>query len=89
MTRTTPEPVLSFQTSVQHQRSDSQCQIRGRGGLVVRSRLWGRRVRDPIPPKIGRVWGLLYAKSYVVAKRPPIGVELWRGAASSGVVLVI
>ncbi|GBL87373.1 hypothetical protein AVEN_118326-1 [Araneus ventricosus] len=47
---------------------------RGRGGLVVRSRLWGRRVRDPIPLKILRVWDLLYAKSYVVAKRSPVGV---------------
>ncbi|GBM34125.1 hypothetical protein AVEN_155131-1, partial [Araneus ventricosus] len=24
--------------------------------------------------KIRRVWGLLHAKSYVVAKRPPVGV---------------
>ncbi|GBM00363.1 hypothetical protein AVEN_179183-1 [Araneus ventricosus] len=32
----------------------------GRGGLVVRSRLWGRRV-----------------KSYVVAKRPPVGAA-WK-----------
>ncbi|GBN50265.1 hypothetical protein AVEN_265596-1 [Araneus ventricosus] len=27
---------------------------------------------------IRRVWGLLCAKSYVVAKRPPFGVEAWR-----------
>ncbi|GBL97477.1 hypothetical protein AVEN_162939-1 [Araneus ventricosus] len=37
---------------------------RGRGGLV----------QNPIPQKIRRVWGLLHAKSYVVAKRPPVGV---------------
>ncbi|GBM03901.1 hypothetical protein AVEN_185400-1 [Araneus ventricosus] len=43
----------------------------GRGGLVVRSR---PQVRDPLSLKICRVWGLLHAKSYVVAKRPPVGV---------------
>ncbi|GBN43284.1 hypothetical protein AVEN_167533-1 [Araneus ventricosus] len=50
-----------------------------RGGLVVRSRLWGRRVPDsnPIPLKIRRVWGLLHIKSYEVAKRPPAG-EAWK-----------
>ncbi|GBM68736.1 hypothetical protein AVEN_263562-1 [Araneus ventricosus] len=48
----------------------------GRGGLVVRSRPRGRSVeaRNPIPPKIHRVWGRLQAKSYIVAKRPPVGV---------------
>ncbi|GBN67711.1 hypothetical protein AVEN_134088-1 [Araneus ventricosus] len=51
--------------------------IKGRSGLVVRSRLWGRRVRDPIPLKIRRVWGLLHAKSHVVAKRLPVGVA-WK-----------
>ncbi|GBM47865.1 hypothetical protein AVEN_91848-1 [Araneus ventricosus] len=51
----------------------------GRGSLVARSRLWGRRfqARNPIPLKIRRVWGLLHAKSYVVAKRPPVGVA-WK-----------
>ncbi|GBM61719.1 hypothetical protein AVEN_120568-1 [Araneus ventricosus] len=34
----------------------------------------GSQVRNPIPLKIRRVWGLLHAKSYVVAKRPPVGV---------------
>ncbi|GBO00749.1 hypothetical protein AVEN_213476-1 [Araneus ventricosus] len=50
-----------------------------RGGLVLRSRLWGGgfQVRNPIPLKIRRVWSLLNAKSYVVAKRPPVGVE-WK-----------
>ncbi|GBN62128.1 hypothetical protein AVEN_188457-1 [Araneus ventricosus] len=51
----------------------------------------GSQVRNPIPLKIRRVWGLLHAKSYVVAKRPPVGVA-WKfgeGGASSGVVLVI
>ncbi|GBM40914.1 hypothetical protein AVEN_234048-1 [Araneus ventricosus] len=28
----------------------------------------------PIPLKIRREWGPLHAKSYVVAKRPPVGV---------------
>ncbi|GBN40174.1 hypothetical protein AVEN_159704-1 [Araneus ventricosus] len=37
----------------------------------------GFQVRNPIPLKIRRVWGLLYAKSYVVAKRPPVGVA-WK-----------
>ncbi|GBM62291.1 hypothetical protein AVEN_113329-1 [Araneus ventricosus] len=48
----------------------------GRRYLVVKSRLWGRRfqIRNPIPLKIRRVWGLLHAKSYVVVKRPPVGV---------------
>ncbi|GBO00774.1 hypothetical protein AVEN_110770-1 [Araneus ventricosus] len=43
------------------------------------SRHWGRglQVRNPIPLKICRVWGLLHAKSYVVAKRPPAGVA-WK-----------
>ncbi|GBO29151.1 hypothetical protein AVEN_169859-1 [Araneus ventricosus] len=48
---------------------------RGRGGLVVRSRLWGRRV--PIPTKIRRVWGLLHSKSHVVAKHPLVSVA-WK-----------
>ncbi|GBM35990.1 hypothetical protein AVEN_78087-1 [Araneus ventricosus] len=48
----------------------------GRGGLVVRSRFGagGFKVRNPIPLKIRRVWGLLHAKPYVSAKRPPVGV---------------
>ncbi|GBM70314.1 hypothetical protein AVEN_102652-1 [Araneus ventricosus] len=46
--------------------------MRGRGDLVVRSRR--SQVRNPIPLKIRRVWGLLHAKSYVVDKRPPVGV---------------
>ncbi|GBN46725.1 hypothetical protein AVEN_264906-1 [Araneus ventricosus] len=35
----------------------------------------GPVVRDPIPLKIRRVSGLLHAKSYVAAKRPPVDVE--------------
>ncbi|GBM79985.1 hypothetical protein AVEN_47453-1 [Araneus ventricosus] len=35
------------------------------------------QVRNTIPLKIRRVWGLLHAKSYVVAKRPPVGVA-WK-----------
>ncbi|GBN94298.1 hypothetical protein AVEN_252974-1 [Araneus ventricosus] len=48
----------------------------GRGGLAVRSRRRYRRaaVSKPIPPKIRRVWGLLHAKLYIVAKRPAVGV---------------
>ncbi|GBL83992.1 hypothetical protein AVEN_23495-1 [Araneus ventricosus] len=34
----------------------------------------GFQVRNPIPLKIRRVWGLLHVKSYVVVKRPPVGV---------------
>ncbi|GBN30483.1 hypothetical protein AVEN_139612-1 [Araneus ventricosus] len=47
----------------------------GRGGLVGRSRLWGRRVpgSNPILPKIRPVWGLLHAESYVMVKHPPVG----------------
>ncbi|GBM76813.1 hypothetical protein AVEN_122190-1 [Araneus ventricosus] len=37
----------------------------------------GSQARTPIPLKIRRVWGLLHAKSYVVAKRPPVGVA-WK-----------
>ncbi|GBM59746.1 hypothetical protein AVEN_110019-1 [Araneus ventricosus] len=48
--------------------------IRSRGGLVARSRPRDQRVRNPIPLKIRRVWSLLHAKSYVVVKRPPVGV---------------
>ncbi|GBN42107.1 hypothetical protein AVEN_146484-1 [Araneus ventricosus] len=53
----------------------------GRGGLIVTSRLWGRRVpgSNPIPLNICRVWGLLHAKAYVVAKRPPVGVAWMSG----------
>ncbi|GBN90772.1 hypothetical protein AVEN_94199-1 [Araneus ventricosus] len=35
------------------------------------------QVRNPIPLKIRRVWGLLRAKSYLVAKRPPVGAA-WK-----------
>ncbi|GBO37929.1 hypothetical protein AVEN_105635-1 [Araneus ventricosus] len=50
-------------------------------GLFHRSRLpsgdvstSGPEVRNPIPQKIRRVWGLLLDKSYVVAKPPPVGM---------------
>ncbi|GBN21589.1 hypothetical protein AVEN_112388-1 [Araneus ventricosus] len=36
---------------------------------------WGFQVRNTIPLKIRHVWDLLHVKSYVVAKRPPVGVE--------------
>ncbi|GBN38392.1 hypothetical protein AVEN_113155-1 [Araneus ventricosus] len=63
---------------------------RGRDGLAVRFRPRDWRVRKPIPLKIRHVWDLLHAKSCVVAKRPPVGMErkLREGGASSGVVLV-
>ncbi|GBO35715.1 hypothetical protein AVEN_192177-1 [Araneus ventricosus] len=56
----------------------------GRDGLVVSSRLWSRRVlvsksdstEDPL------VWGLLHVISYVVAKRPSVCVEVWRGVSA-------
>ncbi|GBM55721.1 hypothetical protein AVEN_196616-1 [Araneus ventricosus] len=35
------------------------------------------QVRNPILLKIRRVWGLLHVKSYVEAKRPPVGVA-WK-----------
>ncbi|GBN69088.1 hypothetical protein AVEN_14428-1 [Araneus ventricosus] len=34
----------------------------------------GSQVGNPIPLKIRYVWGLLHAKSYVVAKHPTVGV---------------
>ncbi|GBM73501.1 hypothetical protein AVEN_74764-1 [Araneus ventricosus] len=37
----------------------------------------GFQVRNPFLLKIRRVWGLLQAKSYVGAKRPPVGVA-WK-----------
>ncbi|GBM92980.1 hypothetical protein AVEN_190073-1 [Araneus ventricosus] len=37
----------------------------------------GSQAPNPIPPKIRHAWGLLHAKSYVVAKRPPVGVA-WK-----------
>ncbi|GBN51751.1 hypothetical protein AVEN_55025-1 [Araneus ventricosus] len=48
----------------------------GHGGLVVKSRPRDRRVARSKPNSTEdcRVWGLLHAKSYVVAKCPPIGV---------------
>ncbi|GBN52782.1 hypothetical protein AVEN_74879-1 [Araneus ventricosus] len=46
--------------------------IYGRGGLVVRSRPQDWRVAGSL--KFRPVWGLLHAKSYVVSKRPAIGV---------------
>ncbi|GBM41672.1 hypothetical protein AVEN_46944-1 [Araneus ventricosus] len=35
------------------------------------------QVRNPIPLTIHHVWGLLHSKSYIVAKRPPVGVA-WK-----------
>ncbi|GBM17978.1 hypothetical protein AVEN_238380-1 [Araneus ventricosus] len=62
---------------------------RGRDGLGFGTGEF--QVRDPIPLKIRRVWGLLHAAPYVVVKRPPAGVvrKLGEGGASSGVVLAV
>ncbi|GBN60103.1 hypothetical protein AVEN_156233-1, partial [Araneus ventricosus] len=46
----------------------------GRSGLVVRSKIRDRKVQDSTPLKICRVWLLLHAKTYAVAKRPLAGV---------------
>ncbi|GBL81699.1 hypothetical protein AVEN_93477-1 [Araneus ventricosus] len=50
--------------------------MKGSGDLVVGFRFKAGlfQVRNPIPLKTHRVWGLLYVKSYLVAKRPPAGV---------------
>ncbi|GBN77084.1 hypothetical protein AVEN_242239-1 [Araneus ventricosus] len=49
----------------------------------------GFQVRNLIPLKIRRVWGLSHAKSYVVAKRPPVDVVQkyphWPGLPKKGV----
>ncbi|GBM94050.1 hypothetical protein AVEN_124551-1 [Araneus ventricosus] len=44
--------------------------MRSRGGLGVEK----FQVRNPIPPKIRHVLGLLHVKPYVGVKRPPAGV---------------
>ncbi|GBO11141.1 hypothetical protein AVEN_209069-1 [Araneus ventricosus] len=43
---------------------------------LATAREGGLQVRNPIPPKVRRVWGLLQAKSYTTTKRPPS--EDWR-----------
>ncbi|GBO24541.1 hypothetical protein AVEN_145457-1 [Araneus ventricosus] len=68
---------------------------KGRGGLMIRSQLWGPRVpgskpdstEDPSYPYVAP----LHSKSYVAAQMPSrwCNVEASRRAASSGVVLVI
>ncbi|GBN11673.1 hypothetical protein AVEN_158413-1, partial [Araneus ventricosus] len=66
----------------------------GRGGLAVRSRLWGRRAPGSKPDSTAsrapfRVRGLLHAKSYVAAKSSPAGVarKFRERCACSGAVL--
>ncbi|GBO00806.1 hypothetical protein AVEN_7465-1 [Araneus ventricosus] len=63
----------------------------GRGGLVLGSRIraGGVQLRNPIPPKIRRAWGLLHAKSYVVAKCPLVGVAWELGEEGSILVVVL
>ncbi|GBM69419.1 hypothetical protein AVEN_183394-1, partial [Araneus ventricosus] len=61
-------------------RSNIKC-VEGRGGLVVRSRLWGLRVPDKKPDSTedpSCMW-LVDSKSYVVVKRPPVGMA-WKFA---------
>ncbi|GBN36336.1 hypothetical protein AVEN_121257-1 [Araneus ventricosus] len=50
--------------------------FKGRGGLVVGYRLWGRRVTDS-RPNFNEDPPLLHAKSYVMAKRPLVDVT-WK-----------
>ncbi|GBM08990.1 hypothetical protein AVEN_229031-1 [Araneus ventricosus] len=65
----------------------------GRCGLVVRSRLWGQKVPGSKPDSTEDpcVLGLFHVKSYVGGQMSSrwCGVEVWRGGASSDVVLVI
>ncbi|GBO17443.1 hypothetical protein AVEN_113224-1 [Araneus ventricosus] len=68
--------IVGRDVSVEEVLIESTQDFSGGGGLVVRFRLRaeGLQVRNPIPLKICRVWGLLHAKSYVVDKRSPSGV---------------
>ncbi|GBO36272.1 hypothetical protein AVEN_216986-1 [Araneus ventricosus] len=67
--------------------------LQGRGGLVVRSRLWGRRGpgSKPDSPEDPPCVGMFHVKSYVGGQTSSrwCGVKVWGGGASSGVVLVI
>ncbi|GBM22521.1 hypothetical protein AVEN_160058-1 [Araneus ventricosus] len=45
-------------------------------GKILSFGAGGFQVRNSIPLDISCVWGPLHAKSYVVAKRPPVG-EAW------------
>ncbi|GBN83582.1 hypothetical protein AVEN_147923-1 [Araneus ventricosus] len=69
------------------------CHEAGHGGLVVRSRLRGRRGPglNPILLDIRCLWDLLHARSYAGDQTISrwCDTEIWRGTASSGVVLVI
>ncbi|GBN09386.1 hypothetical protein AVEN_177275-1 [Araneus ventricosus] len=67
--------------------------LEGRGGLVARSRTWGRRApgskpdSTEDPPCMGPA-----ARQIIRSGQTPSrwrGVEVWRGGASSGVVLII
>ncbi|GBO09197.1 hypothetical protein AVEN_202051-1, partial [Araneus ventricosus] len=46
-------------------------------GKVSALEAGGFQVRNPIPLKIRRVWGLLHVKSYLMAKCPPVAVA-WK-----------
>ncbi|GBO08707.1 hypothetical protein AVEN_100227-1 [Araneus ventricosus] len=65
----------------------------GRGGLVVKSRLWGRRVPGSKPDSTGDPSRMRpIARQIIRSGQTPscwCGVVVWRGGASSGVGLVI
>ncbi|GBO19437.1 hypothetical protein AVEN_179272-1 [Araneus ventricosus] len=66
---------------------------RGRGGLVVRSRPWGRRVAGSKPDSIedpsciGPVACQIIRRGQTTSRW--CGAEAWRGGDSSGVILLI
>ncbi|GBM53120.1 hypothetical protein AVEN_130773-1 [Araneus ventricosus] len=64
---------LRFNAAIQH----IVCLLRCPSGKVSALGPEGFHVRNPVPLKIRRVWGLLHVKSYVVVKRPPVGVA-WK-----------
>ncbi|GBM40052.1 hypothetical protein AVEN_81267-1 [Araneus ventricosus] len=67
--------------------------VPGRGGLVVKSWIWDRRLSDSKPDATEdrHVLGLEHAKSYVEGQTSShwCNVEVWRGGSRPGVALVI
>ncbi|GBM85668.1 hypothetical protein AVEN_55187-1 [Araneus ventricosus] len=64
----------------------------GCSGLMVRYRFWGRRIPSSKPDSTEDPSSIrLYIESYVGGQTSSrwCGVEVWRGGASSGVILVI
>ncbi|GBN09507.1 hypothetical protein AVEN_6974-1 [Araneus ventricosus] len=74
-------------------KTNSNCVVRGCGGLVVRSRQRGRRIPSSKPDSTKELpcMGVLQAKAYVVAKRLPVGVvrNFGEGGAISDADLLI